>query len=400
VPYRGWILKVTTDGETIPWASGLREPNGLGISPNGQLFAIDNQGDWVGSSALYAIEEGHFYGHAPDLLWREDFQGGRRPIDTPVEELDRLRSRAAVVFPYGDMSNSPTQPTWDTTAGAFGPFEGQVFLGDMNQPYLLRVMLEDVDGQTQGAVAPFLRNTNDPLLERGNNRFAFDTDGGLWIGQTLHRGWVGHAGIQRVSWKGVVPLDVLSMSLTDDGFDLTFTRPVDAATAANPESYTMQTYFYNYHEAYGSRKFDVRPVAIASATVSADRRRVRLVLDDLEAWRLYDLTMTNIVSDDGEHPLLGNWVVYTVNHLRSGTPAPRAPIPQEPPARRMPIYPRSVIDSVGGPQDFAPLPPGLLSDLPTRGSGPGRGRGGAGGRGRGGAEGRGPGSAYSRVVAW
>jgi hypothetical protein len=359
VPYRGWIMKVTPDGKTIPWASGFREPNGLGFDPQGRLFAIDNQGDWVGTGGLYRVEQGKFYGHAPDLLWREDFQGGRQPIDTPVAELDRLRTRPAVMFPYGDMSNSPTQPLWDTTGGKFGPFGGQALLGEMNQQYLMRVMLEEVDGQMQGAVAPFLRDSANPKLHRGNNRLAFDAQGRLWIGQTIHRGWIGEAGIQRVAWKGIVPLDVSSMTLTEDGFNLTFTRPVDPKTAGDPASYAMTTYFYNYHEEYGSPKFDTHPVTITAANVSPDRQSVRLTLDRLEAWRLYDLTLKGIVSDDGQHPLLGNWVVYTLNHLLHGTPPPRAPLPRDTPQRRTPRFPSPTMQSVGGPQDFKPLPPSV-----------------------------------------
>ena len=356
VPYRGWIMKITPDGKTIPWAAGLREPNGLGLDPQGRLFAIDNQGDWVGSGSFYRIEQGKFYGHAGDLVWREDFQGGRQPLDVPVDQLDRMRTRPAVIFPYGDMSNSPTQPVWDTTAGRFGPFSGQVFLGEMNQQYLMRLMLEDVDGQTQGAVTPFLRTMNSKL-SRGNNRLAFDQQGNLWVGQTLHRGWTGQTGLQRVSWKGVVPLDVLSMKLTEDGFALAFSRPVNPATASNPASYAMRTYFYNYHETYGSPKFDNRPVTITAATVSADRKSVRLRLDKLEAWRMYDLTMSGIVSADGQHPLLSNWVVYTLNHLLKDTPPPPAPIPQPPTQRRTPRFPSTNMQSIGGPQDFKPLPP-------------------------------------------
>jgi len=356
VAYRGWIMKVTPDGKTIPWASGMRESNGLGIDPQGRLFAIDNQGDWVGSGSFYKVEQGKFYGHAPDLIWREDFQGGKRPIDTPVEELDRLRTRPTVVFPYGDMSNSPTQPVWDTTAGKFGPFTGQAILGEMNQQYLMRLMLEDVDGQTQGAVTPFLRDTVKPELNRGSNRFAFDQDGNLWIAQTLHRGWIGQAGIQRVKWKGVTPLDVASMKLTEDGFTLTFTRPISAEAASNPASYQMKTYFYNYHEEYGSPKYDNHDVVVTSAKVSDDRKSVRLTLDKLEAWRLYDLTMTGIVSEDGK-PLVSNWVVYTLNHLLSNTPPPRAPLPHEPTQRRTPRFPSPNMESIGGPQDFKPLPP-------------------------------------------
>ena len=166
VPYRGWIMKVTPDGKTIPWAAGLREPNGLGFDPQGRLFAIDNQGDWVGHGCLLPNRSKASSTAMRGIsIWREDFQGGKQPLDVPVEELDRLRTRPAVIFPYGDMSNSPTQPMWDTTGGKFGPFSGQALLGEMNQQYLMRVMLEDVDGQTQGAVTPFLRDTKNPKAE-------------------------------------------------------------------------------------------------------------------------------------------------------------------------------------------------------------------------------------------
>ena len=154
----------------------------------------------------------------------------------------------------------------------------------------------------------------------------------------------------------MVPLDVVSMKLTEDGFTLAFTRPVDPATAGNPASYAMKTYFYNYHEDYGSPKFDNRPVTITSAAVSADRKSVRLTLDKLEAWRMYDLTMSGIVSEDGRHPLVSNWVVYTLNHLLKNTPPPGAPIPRPPIQRRTPRFPSTTMQSIGGPQDFKPLP--------------------------------------------
>lgn len=348
VPYRGWILKVTPGGETIPWAVGFREPNGLGFDPEGRLFAIDNQGDWVGSGALFHIERGKFYGHVPPLVWREDFHGGKQPLDLPVEELDRLRTRPAVVFPYGDMSNSPTQPLVDTTGGKFGPFAGQMFLGEMNYRRLMRVMLEEVDEQMQGAVAPFF---DDGSLNLGSNRLAFDAEGGLWVAQTKHEGWVGESGLQRISWKGVVPLEVSAMRLTEDGFALDFTRPVDRAKASDPVAYAMQTYFYNYHEAYGSDKYDLRDAKIVAAEVSADGRSVRLRVEGLEAWRIYDLKLTGLATEDGDE-LVSPWVVYTLNHFLHDTPPPRRPAPKDAPQRRTPRVPDGGVRGVGGPQGF------------------------------------------------
>lgn len=376
VPYRGWIMRVAPDGRTTPFAVGLREPNGIGIDPRGRVFAIDNQGDWVGSSALFHIQEGRFYGHVPPLVWREDFQGGKFPLDVDAAELDKLRTRAAIVFPQGDMSASPTQPLWDTTGGKFGPFAGQMFIGEMNYRRIMRVMLEEVDGVMQGAVSPFFEAAK---LHLGNNRMVFDRDGALWVAQTFHPAWTGESGLQRITWKGVLPLEVKAMNITEDGFNLTFTRPVDAATAANPENYPLRTYFYNYHEAYGSDKRDVRDVKIVSATVSADRTQVRLKLEQLEAWRIYDLRFKDIKTTDG-HELVNAWAVYNVNHLVRNTPPAPAPIANAKPARRNPVVPRGGITGVGGPQNFLAVPPDAVPP-PTIAPAPGQGRGGAGGPG-------------------
>lgn len=351
VPYRGWIMKVTTEGETIPWACGFREPNGIGLDPDGNLFSVDNQGDWVGASKLFQVKQGHFYGHAPDLVWREDFQGGIQPLDVPPAELDQLRTRAAVVFPYPEMSNSPTQPLWDTTGGRFGPFAGQIFMGEMNHNRIMRVMLEKVDGEFQGAVAPFFDNSG---LHLGNNRLAFDSDGSLWVGQTKHRAWAGESGLQHITWKGIVPMEVKTMTLTEEGFQLTFTRPADAVAAANPESYSFQSYFYNYHERYGSDKYDEKEVKATSAELSDDGLSVSLHLEELAPWRLYDLKLGGITSRDG-HSLVNPWVVYTLNRLLHDTPPPPPPLEQRQPRRKRPWVPESGVKSVGGPQNFKPI---------------------------------------------
>ena len=104
VPYRGWVLQVTPQGEMVPYASGLRTPNGLGFDLSGNLFVTDNQGDWVGTSKLHHIEKGKFYGHAGSLIWEKDWKEGR-PIKKPVAELDGFRETAAVLFPHGLMAN-------------------------------------------------------------------------------------------------------------------------------------------------------------------------------------------------------------------------------------------------------------------------------------------------------
>jgi len=68
-PWRGWMLRLTPDGRTEPFASGFRQANGLGLSPAGALFATDNQGDYKPSTGLLHVTAGDFHGHPSSLKW-------------------------------------------------------------------------------------------------------------------------------------------------------------------------------------------------------------------------------------------------------------------------------------------------------------------------------------------
>ncbi|MEM7395844.1 MAG: hypothetical protein AAF492_26215, partial [Verrucomicrobiota bacterium] len=311
-PYRGWVMKYTPDGRTIPFAGGLRTPNGVGFDLAGRLYVTDNQGDWLGTSKLFHVEEGRFYGHAASLTWREGFT--ETPLEVGAERLHQIRTRAAVLFPQGLMANSPTKPLCDTTEGKFGPFAGQLFVGEMNKSRIMRVLLEEVDGQMQGACLPFIDGSR---LSSGNNRMAFDRDGNLWVGHTRHS-WAGSHGIQKIVWDGKMPMDILTMNLTEKGFRLTFTKPVGEA-AAHPEAYTFQRYWYQYHQSYGSRQYDVVPVGVNAAKLSADGLTVDLDLDELKAWHVHELKLNGIVGRDGS-TLANSLIVYTVNRLLANTP--------------------------------------------------------------------------------
>lgn len=309
VEYRGWIMKVTPDGKTIPWASGFRSPNGMTIDSAGNLFVTDNQGDWLGTSKLYHVQPHRWHGHPPSLAWEKGIH--TIPLAIPVPVLDRMRVKEIVQFPNGVLANSPTQPIFDYTGGKFGPFEGQMFVGEMNHPIIMRVMLEEVNHQLQGAVAPFIEG--EPL-RLGSNRLEFGPDGSLWVGHTDH-GWLGDKGVTRITWSGDMPLDVLTMKLTEDGFDLTFTKPVDRQVAAQIATYDFQRYFYEYSINYGSPQHDKQPVAVESVEVSADGKSVRLRLAELVPGYIYEMNLKGMVGTDGV-PMVNTRAYYTLNQLR------------------------------------------------------------------------------------
>ncbi len=317
VPFRGWVMKLTPEGELIPFAMGFRSPNGMGFDSEGRLLVADNQGDWVSTSSLYHVEEGKFYGHPASLVWKKDWHRGN-PFFIPVPELNEMRTKPIVLFPQGIMANSPSQILCDTTGGRFGPFGGQLLVGEMNHKRIVRVMLETVDGALQGACIPFVDENG---LRMGNNRLAFAPDGSLWVGQTDH-GWAGDEGIQRISFTGVTPMDVYTMKLTPLGFDLTFTRPVDIGSASDPAHYSFRHYYYDYYKKGPEEgvddaiQVDVQTARVTDINISEDGKTVSLSLDKLKAGYVYELKLENIKSEEGralEHQL----ICYTVNRLKS-----------------------------------------------------------------------------------
>lgn len=310
VPYRGWVMKLDSNGIAQPFAMGFRSPDGLVTDSSGNLFVTDNQGDWVGTSPLYHVEEGKFYGHPASLHWKKNWNRGN-PFKLRRTELDSMRTKAAVLFPHSIMANSITQPVIDNTHGKFGPFTGQMFVGDMNRNRILRVILEKVGGKFQGACIPFIDGKG---LKKGNHRLAFAPDGSLWVGQIDKNWMVGDKGIQKIIYTGADVMDILSMHLTKNGFELQFTQPVNADSASDPSKYSFRHYYYKYHSSYGSDQFDVQQVPVSKIIVSDDQKKVSITLDKLKAGYIYELTLGNIISKN-KRPLANHMICYTINSL-------------------------------------------------------------------------------------
>ncbi|MEM1134277.1 MAG: hypothetical protein AAGI07_00450 [Bacteroidota bacterium] len=311
VPFRGWVMHLNPQtGSLKPFASGFRSPNGLGVDDDGELFVTDNQGDWLGTSKLYHVKKGKFYGHPASLVWEEGFSE-INPLSLSPAVLNKMRQPAAVLFPHGIMANSPTQPLVDSTNGKFGPFAGQLLVGEMDHEYIMRVMLEEVDGELQGACVALVDSIG---LRKGNNRMAFAPDGSLWIGQNDH-GWVGDEGIQRIIFTGKTPTDILNMNLTEKGFDLTYTKAMQDTAAANPVNFKFKKYYYKYHKRYGSPQIDVSDVGIEAISYDAANKKTSIALDSLVPGYVYELEINNLYAKDGSL-LKNNQIYYTLNRLK------------------------------------------------------------------------------------
>ena len=156
----------------------------------------------------------------------------------------------AVWLPHSLMGISTSGILADTTRGAFGPFEGQMFVGDQGQSRVMRVFLEKVNGVYQGAAFPFREGFSSGVL-----RLVWGKDGSMFVGMTS-RGWGSTGrqpyGLQRLEWTGLMPFEVKKVEARPDGFELTFTKPVNPELAADPSLYHVTGFTYQYHSTYGS----------------------------------------------------------------------------------------------------------------------------------------------------
>lgn len=319
VPYRGWVVRISPDGQLTPIAPGFRQPNGIAIGPDQRVYVADNQGDWVGTSKLHHVEAGHFYGQPAGLVWREDFRG-----DRTVLELDQMRTEAVALLPHALLANSPGQPAFDLTEGKFGPFAQQMFVPDYVTPRIFRVMTDEVAGEVQCAATTFF---DGAPLRTANLRIAFAPDGSLWCGQSERKlGWPGATGIQRLVWTGVTPMDVQEMHLTATGFDFRFTQALDAATAT-PQSFQGIRYYYQYHPEYGSPRTDIHPVEVKRVVLSEDGRKASIELAELKPGYIYQFDL-GALQNSRHEPIANRTIYYTANRLRDGS---RASLPRPPP---------------------------------------------------------------------
>jgi glucose/arabinose dehydrogenase len=319
-PWRGWGMQVKPSGEIVPIAAGMRSPSGLGANAAGDMFYTDQQGNWVATNSLHHLRSGAFYHHAESLASMnlpgstihdvKEVPDGL-PLPDAMKKMSQLKP-PAVWFPYKKMGQSTTDIVLDSSGGKFGPYDGQLFVGEFTQAGMQRVFLEKVDGEYQGACFPFRSGFASAVL-----RLAQGTDGSLFVGLT-NRGWssLGPAshGLQRLVWTGKTPFEIREMQARPDGFELVFTKPVDRASASRLESYSMHSYTYLFHSTYGSDEIQNRELPIRSATVSEDGLRVKLQVDDLRELFVHELVASGVRDTDNQ-PLLHSDAYYTLNRI-------------------------------------------------------------------------------------
>ena len=325
IGWRGWGGHIGKDGSFIPKALGMRSPCGLGSNLAGDMFFTDQQGTWIPATPIYHLRPGVFYGNQESLaslqLPNAPFQLSTTPKPNQLYGSALAESAEfvppAVWLPYNKMGRSATDIQVIDQDGKFGPFDGQLLVGEFTNASINRVFLEKVDGEYQGACFPFIKDFPAAVV-----RLIFAADGSLFAGLS-NRGWssLGNRsyGLDRITYLGNTPFEMKEIHALPDGFSLHFTKPIDPGSI----SVQVNSFTYEYSSRYGGDEKDTRNHTIPAPVVSADGLTARIKISDLRENYVFEFLTEVVSKTEGEslvHPNAWYTLNRTPNFLRAAKP--------------------------------------------------------------------------------
>ena len=183
----------------------------------------------------------------------------------------------------------------------------------------MRATTEEVNGVWQGACYPFREGFATGLLAN-----QFTPRGRLIVGGT-NRGWPVRGpspyALQRLEWTGQTPFELKEVNARPEGFQLTFTQPLDAAIAKLPDAYQLETFTHIYHQGYGSPEVDHTQPEVSRVELSKDRTQARIWVNGLVQGHVHAFDLATLRSNMGEALLHAN-AYYTLNEIPKTWSAP------------------------------------------------------------------------------
>ncbi|MDG4825173.1 discoidin domain-containing protein [Asanoa sp. WMMD1127] len=300
---RGTTIKINASNGAVQYvAGGLRTPHGIGWGPENGIFVTDNQGGYQPASKLLHIKQGRFFNHYLNPQGPYD----NAPVSQPVLWL-----------PQNEIGNSPSTPMYLTS----GLYNGQFLIGDVTYGGLQRAFVEKVNGEYQGALYRMTQG-----LEAGVSEVNVGPDGAIYVGGLGAGGNWGQAGkldhgLQKLTPNGANHFDMLATRATSNGFEIEYTQPLSAATAsALASKYRVKQWRYVPTAAYGGPKIDEETLSVSAATLSADGKKVTLVVNGLKAGRVVHIRSPRPFAASNGQSLWSTEVWYTLNNIPGQVP--------------------------------------------------------------------------------
>ncbi|WP_390881396.1 DUF6797 domain-containing protein [Thalassoroseus pseudoceratinae] len=270
------LVRISADGqEADVIATGFRNPDGLGLLPNGTVTVPVSEGSWTPASAINAVRNAPDRSPADALYFGYGGPKQNRPPELPL-----------VYLPRGLDNSSGGQV--HVRSKQFGPLDDQLLHLSFGTGTWFVVLRDEVDGQLQGGIVPM---TGDFLSGVHRGRLN-PSDGQLYVSGMA--GWGSYTPqdgcFQRVRYTGDTVQIPTAFHTHENGVHLTFSEPIDESIAGDISQHFAQCWNYRYSGAYGSPEYSPShqgiaghdPLVIASAHVLSNGRSLFLEIPGLQ----------------------------------------------------------------------------------------------------------------------
>lgn len=274
------VHRVAADGRSAQTlASGFRNPNGMGASPDGRIVTVaPQQGTWTPTSEIVEVQPGGWYG----------FGGPKADHNPPLG-----RDWPLCWIPHS-VDNSSGSQAW-IPSGKWGELGGQMMHLLWGRCGMMLVLRDTHGAVAQGAVVPL------PVkFLSGPNRASFRAqDSSLYVAGST--GWqtsaVKDGAVQRVRRTGKPLHSPVAWKQDGASMEFTFAEKLDPAAAADAGSFGVRRWNYRYSQDYGSKEWSVidpkkegrDEVEVKSASLLPDGKTVRITLADARPAMQYEL---------------------------------------------------------------------------------------------------------------
>jgi hypothetical protein len=278
------------------------------MGPGDVITSADNEGNWVPSSRINWVKPGGFYGH----------------VNTAHRETEPTDYDKPLFWLPHQMDNSSGGQVW-VTGDKWGPFTGDMLHLSYGKCYLFKVMHEEVNGLMQGGAVRFPLNFESGVMRGRFSPF----DGQLYLAglRVWQSSGAREGAFHRVRYTGQAVNLPRELHVKPNGIEITFTGALDAELAADPESYAVDRWNYNWTREYGSKHYSVidptkalgdkgqavfkgEDVAIKSVKVSNGNKTVFLELADVRPVMQQRIRL-NLDSADGAQ--IRTEIYHTIN---------------------------------------------------------------------------------------
>jgi mono/diheme cytochrome c family protein len=278
--FSGTVQKISKDGKRREvYATGLRAPNGIGVSPDGQVTTGDNEGSWVPACPINWVSPGSFHG-VEDL------------VKSPAPKF-----RPPLMWISKSYDNSGGSQVW-VDSDRWGPWKGELLHLSYGRASVYVVLKQKAGDLMQGGIVRLVggsdavqlsgqaqKLTSSAMRGRFNPR-----DGQLYVVGLA--GWQTDAvqvtGFDRIRYTGKPVYSVKGLEVTSAGVKLTFSHPLDPGSVS-PQNVSGERWNYKRTSAYGSPEFSVSEpetrghdrLEVLATTLSEDGRTITVAIDDL-----------------------------------------------------------------------------------------------------------------------